>query len=116
AKLSLGIAPFVAKRNTPMDGLPFAGIREVERRLAYLRNGLEGRVDLRATSARWAWVEYQLAQGGREEGLACYHASRAGGRFADYRRAFEAIPSERKRRAIVRPGERVSGVRRLPQV
>lgn len=113
-KLSLGIAPFVAKRNTPMDGLPFAGIREVERRLAYLRDGFEGRVDLRATSARWAWVEYELAQGGRAEGLAAYHANVAGGRFADYRRALEALPVDRARRSIVRPGERVTGVRRLP--
>lgn len=114
-RLSLGIAPFVAKRNTPMDGLPFAGIREVERRLRYLRDGFAGRVDLRATSARWAWVEYELAQGGREEGLAAFRASSAGGRFADYRDAFGALPADRERRQIVRPGERVRGVRRLPR-
>ncbi|NOY91422.1 MAG: radical SAM protein [Deltaproteobacteria bacterium] len=116
AKLSLGIAPFVAKRNTPMDGLPFGGIREVERKLAYLRDGFGGHVDLRATSARWAWVEYVLAQGGRAEGLATYRASRAGGRFKDYRREFDALPADRQRRSIVRPGERVKGVQRLPQV
>jgi len=115
SKLSLGIAPFVAKRNTPMDGLPFAGIREVERRLAYLREGFEGRVDLRATSARWAWVEYVLAQGGRAEGLAAHRAHKAGGRFKDYRREFDALPADRPRRAIVRPGERVQDIRRLPQ-
>ena len=63
--LSLGIAPFCAKRNTPLDGAPFAGIDVVERRLKRLRRGVKGKVDLRATSARWAWVEYVLAQGGQ---------------------------------------------------
>ena len=28
--IPLGIAPFCAKRNTPMDGLPFAGIEVVQ--------------------------------------------------------------------------------------
>ena len=31
--VALGIAPFCAKRNTPMDGAPFAGIALVEKRL-----------------------------------------------------------------------------------
>lgn len=98
--LALGIAPFVAKRNTPLDGLPFAGIKTVERRLERLRRGLKGRVDLRATSARWAWVEYVLSQGARPEGLAVLQAVRAGGRFSDYRKAFEAIPRDVPRRAL----------------
>src|SRR5262249_9772902 len=62
--LSFGCAPFVAKRNTPMDGAPFAGVAEVEQRLASLRGKLRGRAEVRPTSARWAWVEYMLAQGG----------------------------------------------------
>ena len=33
-RVALGVAPFVAKRNTPLDGAPFAGIDVVERRLA----------------------------------------------------------------------------------
>jgi radical SAM superfamily enzyme YgiQ (UPF0313 family) len=98
--LSLGIAPFVSKRNTPLDGLPFAGIDVVESRLAKLRKGVKGRVDVRATSARWAYVEYVLAQGGAAEGLALYEAVRAGGRFADYKRAFEALPQVRKKRPL----------------
>ncbi|MGH7271146.1 MAG: B12-binding domain-containing radical SAM protein, partial [Polyangiaceae bacterium] len=56
--IALGIAPFCAKKLTPLDGAPFAGIRVVDDRLARLRRGLRGRVDVRATSARWAWVEY----------------------------------------------------------
>jgi radical SAM superfamily enzyme YgiQ (UPF0313 family) len=98
--LSLGIAPFVSKRNTPLDGLPFAGIDVVERRLARLRKGVRGRVDVRATSARWAWVEYVLAQGGAAEGLALYEAVQRGGKFSDYKRAFEALPVAREKRAL----------------
>ncbi len=97
--IALGIAPFVSKRNTPLDRMPFAGIDVVEHRLDRLRKGLKGRADVRPTSARWAWVEYVLAQGGAAEGRAVYDAVQAGGRFADYKRAFEAItPAQRTRR------------------
>lgn len=105
--LSLGVAPFVAKRNTPLDGAPFAGMQVVESRLKRLRRGARGRVDVRATSARWAWVEYMLAQGGRAEGLAVLDAVHAGGRFADWKRAFDVLPEDRPRRLLVRPGDRL---------
>jgi radical SAM superfamily enzyme YgiQ (UPF0313 family) len=98
--LSLGIGPFVSKRNTPLDGLPFAGVNVVDARLARLRKGVRGRVDIRATSARWGWVEYVLAQGGAPEGRAVYDAVRAGGTFADYKRAFDALPAARKKRPL----------------
>lgn len=98
--LSLGIAPFVSKRNTPLDGLPFAGIQVVEQRLARLRSGVRGRVEVRATSARWAHVEYVLAQGGAAEGRALLTAVQNGGRYADYKRAFEALPRERVKRPL----------------
>lgn len=88
--IALGIAPFVSKRNTPLDKHPWAGIKVVEDRLERLRKGLRGRADVRPTSARWAWVEYVLAQGGAREGLAVYDAVQRGGRFADYAKAFEA--------------------------
>jgi radical SAM superfamily enzyme YgiQ (UPF0313 family) len=98
--LSLGIAPFVAKRNTPLDGQPFAGIKQVDARLTRLRKGLRGRVDVRATSARWAWVEYVLAQGSSAEGRAVLQAERAGGGFRAYEHAFAALPHDRKPRAL----------------
>ncbi len=98
--LSIGISTFVAKRNTPLDGAAFAGIKLVEDRLARLRSGLKGRVDLRATSPRWAWVEYVLAQGSYAEGRALLSAVHEGGRFSDYKRAFETLPQERKRRTL----------------
>ncbi len=106
--IALGIAPFVSKRNTPLDQQPFAGIEVVEGRLDRLRKGLRGRADVRPTSARWAWVEWVLAQGGERAGLAVYDAVKAGGRFADYKRAFEAsgvVPSRKRRLMTLTPGD-----------
>ena len=68
----------------------FAGIAVVDARLKRLRKGLRGRVIVRPTSARWAWVEYMLAQGETSAGLAVMDAHRAGGTFADYKKAFAA--------------------------
>src|SRR5689334_20495329 len=94
-RVAYGLAPFVAKRNTPLDGSPFAGIDVVEARLARLRKGLSvaklgGKVAVRPTSARWAWIEYMLAQGESSAGLAVMDAHRAGGSFAAYRHALAA--------------------------
>lgn len=88
--VALGIAPFVAKRNTPLDRQPFDGIKTVERKLKHLRKGLSRRVDMRSTSARWAWVEYCLAQGDSRMGLAAHDAWRQGGGFAAWKRAIKA--------------------------
>jgi radical SAM superfamily enzyme YgiQ (UPF0313 family) len=90
--ISLGIAPFCSKRNTPLDRQPFAGIDVVDDRLDRLRRGLRGRVDVRSTSAKWAWVEWVLAQGGAAAGMAAIEAARAGGSFAAYKRAFRDLP------------------------
>jgi radical SAM superfamily enzyme YgiQ (UPF0313 family) len=96
--IALGIAPFCSKRNTPLDGLPFAGIGVVEARLARLKRGLKGRADVRSTSAKWAWVEWVLAQGSEPEGLAVIDAVDAGGSFAAYRRAFETLEARSPKR------------------
>ncbi len=87
--LSLGVAPFTPKRNTPLDGAPFAGIDVVEQRLKRLRKALQGKAEVRPISARWAWVESMLAQCGPEGGLAAYAAHQNGGGFAAWKRAFE---------------------------
>ena len=88
--IALGIAPFVPKHNTPMSGAGFAGQRLVEARLARLQKALRRtRVEVRATSARWAWIEAVLAQGGPRAGEALVAAERSGGSFAAYRRALE---------------------------
>jgi radical SAM superfamily enzyme YgiQ (UPF0313 family) len=93
-RVAYGLAPFVAKRNTPLDGTEFAGIDLVEARLTRLRKGLSaaglgGKVEVRATSARWAWVEYMIAQAETRSGLAIIDAYHAGGSFAAYKKAFE---------------------------
>jgi radical SAM superfamily enzyme YgiQ (UPF0313 family) len=98
--VALGVAPFVAKRNTPLDGAPFAGIPLVEARLERLRRGLRGKVEVRPTSARWAWVEYVLAQGGMEAGRRALAAHRAGGRFADWKRAFADFETAARRPSL----------------
>jgi len=90
-RVVFGIAPFVAKRNTPLDGAPFEGIAEVEAKLSHLRRALKGRVELRPTSPKWAWIEYRLAQGGFAAGHAAAQAARAGGRFGDWRRALSDV-------------------------
>jgi radical SAM superfamily enzyme YgiQ (UPF0313 family) len=87
--LSLGISPFVAKRNTPLDGAPFEPISSVEAKLSRLRAGLKGVAEIRPSSARWAWVEYMLSQGGEPAGLAAMDAWRAGGSFASWKQAFK---------------------------
>jgi radical SAM superfamily enzyme YgiQ (UPF0313 family) len=109
--LSFGCAPFVSKRNTPMDGAPFTPIEETERRIAYLRQKLRGRAEIRPTSPRWAWVEYMLAQGGEDAGLAAMEAWRSGGSFAAWKRAF-------RERGVRTFGARrvVDGRLRLPQL
>ncbi len=120
--IALGISPFCAKKNTPLCGMPYAGVDTVGRRLERLRRGLRGRADVRAVSAKWAWVEHVLSQGGETEGLAVAAAVRAGGTFAHFKRAFaelghrpdgrgyaEATPPvapdrERKRRLLLAGG------------
>jgi radical SAM superfamily enzyme YgiQ (UPF0313 family) len=88
APLALSIAPFVAKRNTPLDGSPFETIVTQERKLSAIRSGLKGKVDVRPSSARWAWVEYMLSQGDENAGLAAMEAWKNGGSFAAFKKAF----------------------------
>ena len=45
-RMALGIAPFVAKRKTPLDGAPFESIEVLDDRLARLRAAVKGRVAL----------------------------------------------------------------------
>jgi radical SAM superfamily enzyme YgiQ (UPF0313 family) len=91
-RLAFGIAPFVAKKNTPLDGSPFEPIEIVEAKLARLRARVRGRVTIRPTSPKWAFIEYRMAQGGFAAGLAAAAATRAGGRYSDWRSAFAEVP------------------------
>lgn len=89
--LSLSIAPFVAKKNTPLGGSPFEPIPLLESKLSRLRSGLKGKVDIRPSSARWAWVEYKLSQGDETAGLAAMDAWKAGGAFSAFRAALDRL-------------------------
>jgi radical SAM superfamily enzyme YgiQ (UPF0313 family) len=91
-RLALGIAPFVAKRNTPLDRQPFESPAIIDAKLARLRALVKGRVTLRPTPPKWAWVEYRLAQGGFAAGRAAAAAARAGSRYGDWRRALADVP------------------------
>jgi radical SAM superfamily enzyme YgiQ (UPF0313 family) len=74
----LGVAPFVPKKNTPLDTASFAGIKVVEDRLRRITRGLRSPAEMRPTSARWAWAEYRLAQGGpRPERPSCARSTTA---------------------------------------
>ena len=84
-RLIVTVAPFVAKRNTPLDRSPFEDIAILDAKLARLRAGLRGRVKLMGESPKWAWIEYRLAQGGFAEGLAAMGAARAGGSFGAWK-------------------------------
>src|SRR3569623_1666887 len=100
-RVVFGIAPFVAKRNTPLDGAPFEGIAAVEAKLNHLRRAVKGRIELRPTSPKWAWIEYRLAPGGYAAGPAAAPAGRADrGRAAGPLRspALSQIPSVDRRR------------------
>ncbi len=86
--LSLSISPFVAKRNTPLDGAPYEPVPSLERKLSKIRSGLKDRVLVKPSSSRWGWVEYMLAQGGEDAGIAAMDAWRAGGGFSSWKKAF----------------------------
>jgi radical SAM superfamily enzyme YgiQ (UPF0313 family) len=95
-RITLTFSTFVAKRNTPMDGQPFLGVKQAEARLRRIRAGLRGRVQIRPQSPRWAHIEYELAQRGPEVGRAALQAVHAGGRYADWVRALGELPENRR--------------------
>lgn len=90
--LTFTISTFVAKRNTPLDGQPFIGVKQANARLQRIRKGLKGRVNLRPQPPRWAYIEYLLAQRGIEAGYAALEAVFAGARYRDWINAFERQP------------------------
>ncbi len=89
APLSLSIAPFVPKRNTPLADAGFESVQSLNAKLSRLRSGIKGRAQLLVNSPRWGWVEYMLSQGGEEAGLAAMDAWKAGGSFLSWKRAFD---------------------------
>jgi radical SAM superfamily enzyme YgiQ (UPF0313 family) len=90
-RLVVTVAPFVAKRNTPLDGSPFEGVTAIDAKLAKLRAGLQGRVKLVGESPKWAYLEYRLAQGGFAEGSAAAVAARGGASYRAWHSAFASM-------------------------
>jgi len=87
APISLSISPFVAKRNTPFDGMPFEPIPSLAAKLSRIRIGLKGKVEMKPASPRWAWIEYILSQGDEAAGLAAMDSWRDGGGFSSWKRS-----------------------------
>ena len=65
-----------------------------------IRHGLKGIAEVRPTSARWAWVEYMLAQGSSETGLRALAAHRDGGTYGAWKRALADAPTRRALRVV----------------
>ena len=122
-RLTMTFSTFVAKRNTPLDGEPFIGVKAADARLKKIRKGLQGRATMRPQSPRWAHVEYLLAQRGPDGGHAALAAVHAGGRYRDWVRAFENVePIERPLRRgdeavqARRKARALDAKRRLPTI
>ena len=99
--VALGMSPLVAKKNTPLDGVPFEDSKSLEAKIKAVHRGLGHEVDIRSTSVRWSWIEYQLAQGGWDMADAAEEAWRGGGTFGAWKRAVQA--HQRSRAPLQRP-------------
>ena len=107
--VALGMSPLVAKKNTPLDGAPFEDAKSLERKIKAVHRGLGRDVDIRSTSVRWAWIEYQLAQGGWDMADAAEQAWRDGASYGAWKRAVKAHQRGRAELRVpdtdrVRPG------------
>ena len=88
-KVAIGLSPLVAKKNTPLDGVPYEDQKVLENRFKYIQTRVDKDVEVRAISVRWAWVEYMLAQGGWDMADAAEEAWREGGTYSAWRRAIK---------------------------
>jgi radical SAM superfamily enzyme YgiQ (UPF0313 family) len=95
-RLTLTISTFVAKRNTPLDGIPFVGTKIAEERLRQIRRGLGNKVEVRPQPPKWAEVEYWIAQAGPRSGYAALEAVRHGGGYRAWVDAFSRLPAEER--------------------
>lgn len=100
-RVALGMSPLVAKKRTPLDGAPFEDAGTLQAKLKRIHKAIGSVVDIRSTSVRWSWIEYQLAQGGWGMADAAEQAWRDGGTYGAWKRAIRAHGPARA--AIVRP-------------
>ena len=92
--VALGMSPLVAKKNTPLDGVPFEDQKSLEAKIKRVHKLLGRRVDIRATSVRWAWIEYQLAQGGWGMADVAIEVWKNGASFGAWKRAIKRADLE----------------------
>jgi len=90
-KLTLAVNPLVPKLRTPMATAQFGPIRELEKKVSFLKKSLRGRVTLRALSPRWAWVEAMLSLGGPDMGRAVLEIARGNDSYQDWKRALSGV-------------------------
>lgn len=67
--VAVSVSPFVPKRNTPLTGARFAGVRELKRRIALFKRFVRGAAPITLTSPRVAEREWLLAHAGGDEAL-----------------------------------------------
>lgn len=99
--VALGMSPLVAKKNTPLDAVGFEDAKSLEAKIKAVHAGLGRDVDIRSTSVRWSWIEYQLAQGGWDMADAAEQAWREGGSHGAWKRAIKQ--HQRKAAPVRRP-------------
>jgi len=88
----LAVSPFVPKFHTPLARAPFAGEKRAAEVIKSLRKRLGGKVQVRGPSAKEAYVEYRLAQGGFAHAQAAVAAAHAGGGLGAWKRALADCP------------------------
>lgn len=112
-RVALGMSPLVAKKNTPLDGSPFEDGKSIEAKMKLLHKRIGRKVDIRSTSHRWAWIEYEFSQGGFDMADASEEAYRNGGRFGAWK---QAIRKHKKQGApLALPGNRLRSGAILPE-
>jgi len=87
-KTAMAISPFVSKKNTPLDNQQFENIKSLDVKINKIKKNLSKYIDIRSTSAKWAWIEYKLAQGNYESGFSALNAYRSGGNFSAWKNSF----------------------------
>ena len=92
--VALGMSPLVAKKNTPLDGVPFEDKKSLEAKIKHVHKRLGRGVEIRSTSVRWSWIEYQLAQGGWSMADVAELAHKGGGNHNAWIGALKTVAPE----------------------
>ena len=116
-KVALGMSPLVAKKNTPLDGVPFEDSKSLEAKIKHVHKRIGRKADIRSTSVRWSWIEYHLAQGGWDMADVALEVWREGATYSAWKRAIKKLeptpaPLRRPESERLQPGAQLSGEER----